>query len=69
MLPETLEKFKTSGKQLSSQEVVEAYLSKRRLLLEAWLTSPSADNDGREQLYRQVKGLDAIMDQLISGWK
>jgi len=68
VLSEQLEKFKSSGRTLSSSEVVETYLEVKDRLTLAWQNSLSADGDGREELYRQIKGLEAVMNQLISEW-
>ena len=64
-----IEKFKTSGKQFSSMEIVEAYESIRGRLINGWSNSLSKDSDGREQIYSQLKGLDAILLELITDWK
>ena len=68
MLLERLENFKLSRRQLGSEEIVDAYLELRKRLTDAWQVSLSEDGEGREALYRQLKGLDSVMDQLISRW-
>ena len=68
MLSQTLDKFKNSGRTFTSQEIVEKYERLQETLTNAWRSTPSADRDGREELYRQIKGIDAIMDKLISEW-
>jgi hypothetical protein len=68
VLPETIDRFKNSGRQFNAGDIVDAYLDVRQRLTEAWQVSLSDDGEGREALYRQLKGLDSVMDQLISGW-
>jgi len=69
MLPEQLERFKESGRLISSRDLTDSYLMTRRRLVDAWSTSLSEDDLRREELYRQLRGLDAIMDQIVSGIK
>lgn len=61
-----IEKFKQSHKTVTSGQLVDAYLSVRDRLHAAWEDSLSDDGDGRESLYRQLKGLDAVIIELLS---
>lgn len=69
MLPEQLERMKTSNELISSGDLVRSYESVKKRLIDAWATSLSEDDLRREELYRQLRGLDAILDQLLSGVK
>lgn len=68
MLPNQIEKYRNSSRTFRSSEVIEAYLKVRDRLLNAWQSSLSPDGEGREELYRQLKGIDAVMDQLFTDW-
>ena len=68
MLSEQREKFKESGQTFSAREIVDAYDEVRERLINGWATSLSPDGEGRESTYRQLRGLEAILDQLIAGW-
>ena len=61
-----LDKFKESGYQVTSGQLVEAYREIKDRLHTAWESSPSAEGEGREEIYRQLRGLDSVMNQLIS---
>lgn len=50
-------------------QIVDDAAGIRERLIKAWTTSPSEDRDGREEIYRQIKGLDSIINSLITGWK
>ena len=68
MLSEQLQAFKESPRTFTAREIAEAYEEIRERLMNRWSTSLSADGDGREELYRQLRGLDAIIDELVAGW-
>ena len=68
MLSEQLQTFKQSNQTFTAQEIAETYEAIRKRLTERWSTSLSNDGDGREELYRQLRGLDAIIDELVAGW-
>ena len=68
MLSEQIDKFKNSGQTFTAGEIVEAHKRIRERLVNAWISSLSEDGDGREALYRQLRGLDSILDDLVAGW-
>lgn len=60
------DKFKESNRVISAREIVEAVEETKLMLHKTWETSLSNNSDGREELYRQVKGIDTVMMKLIS---
>ncbi len=68
MLPERIEALKRAPITLTSTQVIDKYLEVRSRLINAWQTSQSNDYEGREDLFRQLKGLDAVIDQLFNNW-
>ena len=60
-----IEKFGQSGKQITSAELVEAMEKSIKTIHTMWETSPSKDSVGREECYRQVKGIEMVVMQLI----
>jgi hypothetical protein len=68
MLSDQIENFKRSGITLSAADIVDTYQNITDGLINQWAFSSSADGDGREEVYRQLRGLEAIMTRLISGW-
>ena len=61
-----LEKFRDSNRQISSMELVEAVENVKKLIHNQFETSPSKDSEGREECYRQLKGVEMVMINLIS---
>ena len=61
-----LEKFRDSNRQISSRELVEAVENVKKLIHNQFEVSPSKDSEGREECYRQLKGIEAVMINLIS---
>jgi hypothetical protein len=68
MLSEQIEKFRESGESFTSRDIVEATERVRERLITGWITSLSPDGEGRESIYRQLRGLDSILDELVAGW-
>jgi hypothetical protein len=60
-----MEKFRDSNRQISSTELVEAVENVKRLIHNQFETSPSKDSEGREECYRQIKGIEMGFLQLI----
>ena len=61
-----LEKCRDSNRQISSMELVEAVENVKKLIHNQFETSPSKDSEGREECYRQLKGVEMVMINLIS---
>ena len=61
-----LTKFAESNRQINSAELVEAVGKAKTRILNQFETSPSKDSEGREECYRQLKGIDMVMINLIS---
>lgn len=61
-----LDAFKNSGKHITSRELVEAVENVRTLIHSQFENSPSKDSEGREECYRQLKGIELVMINLIS---
>ena len=59
-------KFRESGRQISSAELVDAVEAKINLLHSAWETSLSEDSDGRDRCYLQIQGIKTVMIELIT---
>lgn len=68
MLSEQIETFRQSSRTFTASEIVDTYEDIKLRLLNAWIASPSSDGEGREELYRQLRGLESILDQLVAGW-
>ena len=68
MLSEQAEKFKNSGKTLTSAELVETYETVRTRIMLNWQSTISTDDRKREDLFRELQGLDSIFSQLIMEW-
>lgn len=68
MLSEQVEKFRNSGQTFTAAEILEAHETIKQRLISGWIDSSSGDGDGREALYRQLRGLDSILVQLVAGW-
>ena len=68
MLPEDIERFSNSGRTFSARQIVDSHKRIKERLIAGWITTLSTDSDGRESLYRQLRGLDSILDELIAGW-
>ena len=60
------EDFKKSNRTISAEELVEAVESVKTQIRSQFETSPSKDSEGREECYRQLKGIDMVMINLIS---
>ncbi len=61
-----LDKFKESGRVIQAKELVEAVENVKKLIRNQYENSPSKDSEGREEAYRQLKGIDMVMLNLIS---
>ena len=59
-------KFRESGRQISSAELVDAVEAKINLLHNAWETSLSEDSVGRDRCYLQIQGIKTVMIELIT---
>jgi hypothetical protein len=68
MLSEQLTKFRNNNRQYSSVEIIDAYLEVRSRLIDAWTNSLSPDGEGREMLYLQLRGLDSIINEIVTDW-
>ena len=68
MLSEQIEKFKQSGRQFSSQELIESYIEAKKRLMSQWESTPVEDKEVRESIYFKLKAMDDIMIQLIFDW-
>ena len=60
-----LELLAQSGKQIPSAKLLEAVEKTKKTIHTMWETSPSTDSDGREAAYKQIKGIDMVIIQLI----
>jgi len=67
LFKEELEKFKNSGQTFTSRDIGEIFQDLENLLIESWLTSLSEDGEGRDALYRQVRGNRALFLR-FAGW-
>lgn len=68
MLEEQVKKFGESGRQFTSKEIVAAYNRLRERLSKGILMTMSEESEKRENLYRQIRSLDALLDELVSVW-
>lgn len=68
MFDKVFQKFADSNISVQSGEIVEAVNEIKDLIHAQWVDSPSKDLDGREECYRQIKGIDTVMTKLISRW-
>ena len=66
MIESQLKKFRESGRNISAQELCEAVYEVKELVYKQWYNSLSKDSEGREECFRQLKGIDAVMGKLIS---
>ena len=66
MLADKLEKLKNSSKTITAEELINTYQSIHSQLHASWQTTLSGDHEGREEIYRQIKGLDAVFIKLVS---
>ena len=66
MIESQLKKFKESGRMISAEELVEAVDEVKNLVYKQWETSLSKDSEGREECFRQLRGIDTVMGKLIS---
>ena len=60
------DKFLESRRQISAEELVEAVENVKTQIRNQYENSPSKDSEGREEAYRQLKGIDMVMLNLIS---
>ena len=60
------DKFLESNRQITAKELVEAVEAVKTQIRSQFETSPSKDSEGREECYRQLKGIDMVMINLIS---
>ena len=60
------DKFLESNRQITAKELVEAVENVKTLIRSQYENSPSTDSEGREEAYRQLKGIDMVMLNLIS---
>ena len=60
------DKFLESRRQISAEELVEAVENVKTQIRNQYENSPSKDSEGREEAYRQLKGIDMVMINLIS---
>ena len=67
MFDKQFDAFRASGRQITAEELCEAVDEVKDLVYKQWYTSLSKDSDGREECYRQLKGIDTVMGKLISG--
>ena len=66
MIESQLKKFSESGKQISAKDLCRAVEEVKELVYKQWYTSLSKDSEGREECFRQLKGIDTVMGKLIS---
>ena len=66
MIESQLKKFKESGKNITAEEIVTAVDEVKDLIYKQWYTSLSKDSEGREECFRQMRGIDTVMGKLIS---
>lgn len=67
MFDKQFDAFKSSGRHITAQELCEAVEEVKDLVYKQWYTSLSKDSEGREECFRQLKGIDTVMGKLISG--
>lgn len=69
MLSDELKKFGESNKQVTSRDIVEAAERRMQNIMEMWANSPSGDYDGREELYREYRGIQHALSELTRSWR
>jgi hypothetical protein len=69
MLDEELKKFSESNRQLSSKQIVDACVRRMETLKGMWAASPSDDRDGREEYYREYRGIVHALNELVRVWE
>jgi hypothetical protein len=69
MLPEEVKRFRDSNRQLSSKQIVDACERRIETLKSMWASSPSNDRDGREEYYREYRGIVHALNELVRGWE
>jgi len=63
-----VEKFKNSGKQFTSRDIIESYTQARGRLVKQWEATLPDDKEGRELTYHKLKAMDDMIIQLIFDW-
>jgi len=69
MTSDELKKFSESGRQLSSRQIVDACTRRMETLKSMWAASPSDDRDGREEYYREYRGIVHALNELVREWE